>query len=388
MLHLQHHLVRLPVGSDPQVAAPVGGDVMLHRVLHQGLQHQPGDWQRQNGLVDILMHPEAFAQPLPDDVQVRIHVPQFLGKGDLRPAVPIQRGLQHGGQGLDHGADPLIVRHSGFPVDDLQSIIQEMGVDLGLQCLDVRLLGGLLLQICPLKLPLKLRRHGVELVIQPFKFPVGGFLTDLVAPFAAFHQLVRLPHHFHGAGDMAVKQGNGHQRQRNDQQRHAPDRPAHPGVFPENIVFFPVRGKSDGMSLGLCLIMYVSSLLRRLRQTAVRGDGEAVAVQAVLQVPHPVHRVQGKEQIAGFQQHHHAGIGGEGAVQKVPRHVHLPVDQQQTDVRIRVHHFLHDPGSAFTALPQKAEAGGAVAEDVGAGIHVPEVDKHRLINFPSCKALA
>ena len=29
MLHFQHHPVRLPVGSDPQVAAPVGSDVML-----------------------------------------------------------------------------------------------------------------------------------------------------------------------------------------------------------------------------------------------------------------------------------------------------------------------------------------------------------------------
>ena len=86
-----------------------------------------------------------------------------------------------------------------------------MGVNLRLQCLDIRLLGSLLLQICPLKLPPQLRRHGVELVKQPIKFPVGGFLADLVAPFAAFHQLVRLSQHLHGAGDMAVKQGNGHQ---------------------------------------------------------------------------------------------------------------------------------------------------------------------------------
>ena len=263
-----------------------------------------------------------------------------------------------------------------------------MGVDLGLQRLDVRLLGGLLLQIRPLKLPLKLRRHGVELVKQLFKFPVGGFLPDLIASLAAFHQLIRLSQHFHGTGDMAVKQGNGHERQRQYQQHHAADGPAHPRIFPENVVFFPVRREADDMSLGLGLIMYVPGLLRRLHQTAVCGDGEAVAVQTVLQIPDPVHRVQRKEQVSRLQQHHHAGIGGEGAVQKVSRHVHLPVDQQQADVRVRVFHFRHDLRGTFAALTQKAKAGGTVAEDIGAGIHVPEVDEHRLINFASGKALA
>ena len=142
------------------------------------------------------------------------------------------------------------------------------------------------------------------------------------------------------------------------------------------------------MSLGFGLIVDVSRLLRRFHQTAARGNGEAVAVQAVLQIPHPIHRVQGKKQIVRLQQHHHAGVGGEGRIQEIPRHVHLPVDQQQTDVRVRVLHFRHDLGGALPALPQKAKAGGAVAENVGAGIHVPEVDEHRLINFLSGKALA
>ena len=142
------------------------------------------------------------------------------------------------------------------------------------------------------------------------------------------------------------------------------------------------------MSLGIGLILYVSGLLRRLRQASVRGNGEAMAVQAVLQIPHPVHRVQGKKQIARLQQHHHAGIGGEGAVQKVSRHVHLPVDQQQADVRVRVFHFRHDLRGTFAALTQKAKAGGTVAEDIGAGVHVPEVDEYRLINFVSGEALA
>ena len=63
MLHFQHHLVRLPVGSYPQIAAPVGGDVMLHRVFHQRQQNQPGYRQRENGIINVLMHPAAFAQP-------------------------------------------------------------------------------------------------------------------------------------------------------------------------------------------------------------------------------------------------------------------------------------------------------------------------------------
>ena len=46
--------------------------------------------------------------------------------------------FQQGGQGGHHPDDPCAVLHGGNPLDGIQGIIEEMGVDLGLEHLDLQ----------------------------------------------------------------------------------------------------------------------------------------------------------------------------------------------------------------------------------------------------------
>ena len=220
MLHLQNDATAFPVGPQHQTSAPAVADIVLHGVFHNGLENEPGNPLVQHGLVDLSFHHKPLPQPLLDNVQIGVHIAQFLPQVDLPPPVPVKGRVQHGGQSLDHGRDPLVVGNPGLPVDDLQSIIEKMGVDLALQGLDLRLLQGLLLLIGAFKLVFQLGGHGIEVAVYLLKFRAAGRLPDHIAPLPFPDFCGRLRQHIHGMRHIAVEQEDHHQQHGHRQQKH------------------------------------------------------------------------------------------------------------------------------------------------------------------------
>ena len=193
-----------------------------------------------------------------------------------------------------------------------------MGIDLGLQCLDLGFLRSLLLQVGLLKLVLQLCGHGVKIGKKPIKFCVGGALLNLAAPVPGLNLAVRLCQGLHGRGDVPPEQPNHHQQQRQHHQCHTGHGPAQPGRILPQIVALGVGTQSDGVSVRVNALLdfpifpgrFITGQLRD--NAIVYGEG---------QTADPVDALQALQQDGAVQQHRNGGIGLEAAVQHVPGHV-------------------------------------------------------------------
>ena len=202
---------------------------VFHRIFHNRLDDQPGNLNAHQRLIYPLLILEFLAEALSDDIAVSLHIADFLRKRYHLLLLPVHGGLHHGGKGLNHAAHPFIPFHSGLPVDDFQRIVQEMGIDLGLQRHDIGIPQRQLLQINLFKLVLQLIGHAVEGIIQIKELPASLLFFDLYAEMPLFDFRRRIYQALHRYRNIPVQEikynknkryGKGHHQDSNIPERH------------------------------------------------------------------------------------------------------------------------------------------------------------------------
>ena len=253
-----------------------------------------------------------------------------------------------------------------------------MGVDLGLQGLDLGALRGLLLQIGALELLLHLGGHVVKMLKERVKLGVGGVTCDLVAPLAGLDSGVGIRQGLHRLGHVPAPQQPQQQKQRNHHQRR-PDR-GHDqrGVFPPGVILHLRHAQGERVPVRRRVIAVAALCRLPLRKASEPVIAEAEPVKLKQHVFGLAEGGKGREIGAGIEHHHDGGVGLEVAVQQVAGQIQLPVDKQKADFRVFVPHggdhalrraaaFLDQSGAAFSG------AEGVDAVD----LLVPEDQKHR-----------
>ena len=283
----------------------------------------------------------------------------------MSSSIPVQDGGQHGGQRLNHGAHPGVVCQPGLPIDDFQGVVKKVGVDLGLQRLDLRPLCRLLLQIGLLELLFQLDGGGIEIVIQPFKLCIGGGLLNLIAPPAGLDLHIGLGQGFGGVGDMAVEQGNYHQQQGKHHQSHPHHGPAQPGGILPEVIALREDGQGHGMPVG---IGAVADFPIRFGGLGIFGLADGAVVHGEAQAAGPGNALDALQYNGAVQQHGNGGVGLKLAAQDIACHIDVAVQVVKTEVGVRILHGLHNPGGRAFHLYQQVVAGGAPAEHIGAGL--------------------
>ena len=102
-----------------------------------------------------------------------MHQGQLLPQGDGL-CMPVQGGAQKPPQGLHRGGDCPVARKPRPAVDALQHVVEEVGVDLRLQGLELRLLGQQLAHVALLHQGADLLRHVVEVAVEHGDFILGS----------------------------------------------------------------------------------------------------------------------------------------------------------------------------------------------------------------------
>ena len=129
-------------------------------------------------------------------------------------------------------------------------------------------------------------------------------------------------------------------------------------------------------------------LLRRLQAQLPGVQPEAAIVDIHPDAAGAAQLRQRPEHLLRVEHHHYGSVGGKAAVQQVPGHIQLPVQQQEADLRI---HLPHDRQDAVCLLPERQPhlvARGVAAQGVGLrDLLVPEVDEHCLVLLIQRKAV-
>ena len=255
--------------------------------------------------------------------------------------------VQHRGQRLQHLTYLHVVGQARFPVDDLQRVIQKMGVDLALQSHDLRVPQGQLLLIDALELIFQLVAHGVEAVAQ-----IGELLAaqppgvHLNAEFTLLDVRRSPAQRDDGPVYLAVQKRDdrSHQRQQRGQQRgqqqsRAAQLGAHGrGVGVDN-VFQRTAGHyvftaPDGVAAlrgraALAARTDVPAQLSRIPHAA--RNGILRVAQPDRSVRHPDDTAHTVEQRVGVQLHHQHAVGAVVGVQQVAHHIQAAVRRKETD---------------------------------------------------------
>lgn len=124
--------VTIEADGDPDLSAfRLGGDGVLDRVFDQGLEGEDGNGSAAHLGVDIDVSAEPDAQPQLFNLEISFHDGQFLLQWDVATIYP-EKVAQDIGE-IQHGAAGT----GGFAGDDaiqgIESVEQEMGVDLGFE---------------------------------------------------------------------------------------------------------------------------------------------------------------------------------------------------------------------------------------------------------------
>ena len=202
-----------------------GADAVLHRVLNHRLEDKPGDQTVHQLAGQVHVHRQPLAVPLLDDVEVGVHIGHLLRQPHLGTALPVQGSVQHGGQGLNHLGCLHIPAHPGLPVDDLQGVVEEMGVDMGLEGFDLGVPPGQLLLVKAVELVAKLAGHLVEGVGEVLELPAPCPGSDLIAQLPLADLARPLHQRLNGLGDPPAEEPEGEQQKQQQGQPHGGQQP-------------------------------------------------------------------------------------------------------------------------------------------------------------------
>ena len=262
-------------------------------VFHQGLEHQLGQDAVHKPLLHIDLAGEAVLEADALDIDVPFDQLQLFLQGDQ--LIPRNTGPE---QLRQIGGDISDLRHpigNAHPLDAVQGVIQEMGVQLGLHHAQL----GFVQLLLPLDgarqiLPV-LRRHSVEAGRQTGKFIAGIGLNAHVI-FALLHPAHGLIHLMHRLGQIPAQGPGGPQAQ---QQAQDAREKAH------HLYRLLHRG-----GIGLRLLQHQAEAVPLQRLHAI-----------VTFIPLPGQRLPGQQPV--FQAlHHFLRPGGLGAIDIVPQPVH------------------------------------------------------------------
>ena len=266
-----------------------------------------------------------------------------------------------------------------------------MGIDLGLQGLHLRPLGGPLLLIGPLELVLQLSGHGIEVPEHLLKFPVGGRGGNLIAPLAGLYPGIGVCQNLHGTCDILIILPHHDNHQRQHHQHHHADAEENPGVLRPGIEFLRGARQRQHMAIHRAGAVEVlpdgAGFLPVHRYEAVLPQPVGVPVQPYADILHPDNGGNGPENGIRIQKHDDRCIGLEIHVQQIPDHVQLPVIGQEADHGIGFPHLLHNIRQPLLELVDQIDAGGSAGQVVGADGHgiLPIVDNDALIQAGPCE---
>ena len=129
--------VSRPPAGHGDLAAARRGDAVLHCVF----QHRLDREQRYDAVVGLLIQipldDQVGAETLLDEIDVCFRYFHFILQGHHAAVLARHGGVQQHGQRGDHGGDGLGPVNAGLPVDILQGVVDEMGIDATLQRLDL-----------------------------------------------------------------------------------------------------------------------------------------------------------------------------------------------------------------------------------------------------------
>ena len=181
----------LPVMVHVQADQPVCHH--LHAVdngiFHKGLQNQGRHHQIAQFFVNLLLDPQPLAEPHGHNIEIGIDAPQLFREMNFLYLGPVHPVIQNGSQRLNHFGNYRISRHPGLPVHHFQGIVEEMGVNLRLQCLDLSVFAGQLLIVCIFKETADLPGHTVKSLFHILKLCIGHFPLHHGSHFSGLHPL-------------------------------------------------------------------------------------------------------------------------------------------------------------------------------------------------------
>ena len=378
VFHFQNHKAVFLPGPYGQLSSAPRGQIMLYGIFHNRLQNQPGNLGIQHVFIDFPCNGEALSEAFPDDIQIGIHIGQFLAQRDTAAAVSAERAVHHDGKCFQHGACPGIVSKAGFPVDNFKGVVQKMRVDLQLQCFHLSLLQCLLFLNGAVELIFQLCRHFIEVFKEPVKLPAVSGRLYLITAFSRLQMVACVHQDLHRFCDLPPEQIQHHGQQRKDQQQHKQCCCLNlRDISPEM-----ERGErslnTDGVSGNLLFINMVGrnlTVFSRLQKPVF--PVKELSVQNQPGTADLLHGINRLEQHAVITQEHHACIRPEMAVDEVPCHVKLPAVFQKEYAGVEIFHFIQEvcfhflPVNALCTVAEIAPAGG-----IRADIIIPETEKN------------
>lgn len=102
-------------------------------VFYKGLENQLDNVAVQAAFINFGMEGEFAAEPYILDINVVVHVVDFLGKGDDAGGIMVDTVAQQSGETGVYLTGSIVFLHFDEGVDDLQGIKEEMGIDLSLE---------------------------------------------------------------------------------------------------------------------------------------------------------------------------------------------------------------------------------------------------------------
>ena len=174
--HINVHIIHIGIDIEPDRTLRYTFNTMTNGIFQQWLKDQRRNLNLIKVFLNVFLHLKTLSETHGHNVKKSIPAMKFIGKPNQPVIVSVHAGIQHRSQGLNHFTGLDISVHTCLPVHHFQRIIEEMGIDLCLQCLNLSILCGNLFQIYRVYQMLDLYRHGIKGLCQPFKF----FIRHLV----------------------------------------------------------------------------------------------------------------------------------------------------------------------------------------------------------------
>ena len=368
VLHTEDEHVALPPRLHQDVArAALLLDAVVDGVLHQRLQDQLVHPQRKQLLrhVDFVVQLVLVAHLL--DVEVAAHVIHLVREGDDLPA-PAQADAEQAGQRAHQPHDLVglvLLRH---PADGIQGVVEEVGLDLGLQGADLGLTLLLLLPVHQVQQVANVVHHAVEAAAQLVNLAGVALRIELhvqIAPLGLAHQPPELADRAGEGGREAQRHGRG---QQNRHHRHHDGVPAQRQHRLQGLAHAEHAHGAPAGDLGV----------GQQQLVALAADGVDARCGADPLRADAVHRLvhRGVDDLAAAILHEHVAALAQRDVpdallDHVRAHVRADHAQQHAAVRIvhRAHHGYDVVGGIVAVVADVAPDGPGDQHPLTAGLH-------------------